>query len=544
MRRWRRKETAVLDVLAGAVVLGWCYWRLSWTVPATSDGAAIALQAHDMLHGNVLLRGWTIGDVSFYTTELPEYMLVEAARGLDAGTIHVAAAVTYTLLVLLTGLLARGRTRGGEGLARGLLGAGIALAPQLGFGTFVLLLSPDHVGTEVPLLAGWLLLSLAPRRWWVPAALGGLLAWVQVADRVAVLTAVVPLIAVCCWRVFRARLRGAPWRAVRFEFALAAAAVASAAAAQAAMRLLAAAGAFRAAPLAFSPSPLLGTHLRLAGEGILELFGADFRGISGAAAVFFAVVHLAGLALAAAGLAVALARFLRGRPETDLVSSVLAVAVCCNISAYVLSTAPGTRFGTGYGAREIAAVLPLCAVLAGRELTARPGLAGRGSTAGTWRAGIIRSGTSWAVAAGLAALACYAAALGYGAAQPAAPARGADLAAWLGAHHLRYGLGGVVSNITSVSSREKARIAIVSVEHGRIAAKHYQSKRSWYDSGQHQATFLVAVAPGAGDGDPGDRVPPQAVARTFGPPARVYHFSGYTVMIWNRNLLALLSPGV
>ena len=584
-------------ILAGAAVLAWCYWRLSWTVPATSDGAAIALQAHDMLHGNLLLHGWTIGDVSFYTTELPEYMLVELARGMDTGTIHIAAAVTYTLLVLLTGLLARGRTRGYEGLCRGLLGTGITLAPQLGFGAFVLLLSPDHVGTEVPLMAAWLLLArvedpstalsrgtspgppdprarlmksediarpkLVSRPWWVPVVLGVLLAWVQVGDRVSVLTAVVPLIVVCCWRILRARVTGRPWRAVRFEFALVAAAILSVAAAEAAGRVLTALGGFHAAQLKFLPSPLIGTHLRLTGWGILELFGANFTGISGAAATFFAVVHLVGLALAAAGLVLALARFLRGRPETDLVSSVLAVAICGNLAAFVFTTAPGTVIGTGYGAREIAAILPLGAVLAGRELPVRPGgaagetrevgrgrlagetlpvLAGRVSTAGRWRAGIIRSGKSWVLATGLAVLACYAAALGYGAAQPAAPAQGADLARWLSAHHLHYGLGGVVSNITSVQSRGQVWVAIVSVKGGRVAARHYQSARLWYDPKRHEATFLVAAAPGPGHGSAADQVPRQAVLRTFGPPAHVYHFSGYTVMIWDTNLLPLLKP--
>jgi hypothetical protein len=524
------RGTAAPAVLAGAAVLGFCYWRLSWTGPATSDGAAIALQARAMLHGNVLLRGWTIADVSFYTTEMPEYMLVELAHGLGTDTIHIAAAVTYTLLVVATGFLARGRARGSEGLCRGLLGAGITLAPQLGFGAFVLLLSPDHVGTEVPLLLGWLLLDLAPRRWYVPVALGALLAWVQVGDRVAVLTAVVPLIVVCCWRILRVRLTGAPWRAVRFEFALAAAAVVSAVAAEAAGKALADLGGFRAAPLKFLPSPLLGVHLRLTGEGILELFGANFTGTSGTAAIFFAVVHVAGLALAAAGLALALFRFLRGRPETDLVGSVLAVAICCNVAAYVLTTAPGTVIGTGYGVREIAAVLPLGAVLAGRELPVQP--------AEAWRAGIIRSGKSWLLATGLATLACYAAALGYSAAQPAAPAQGADLAAWLDAHHLRYGLGGVVSNITSVQSRELVRVAIVSVRQGRVAALPYQSARFSYDPQRHDATFLVAVAPAD---SPGNRISYAEAVRTFGAPARVYHFSGYTVMTWNRNLLPLLN---
>ena len=53
----------------------------------------------------------------------------------------------------------------------------------------------------------------------------------------------------------------------------------------------------------------------------------------------------------------------------------LAVAVVANLVSYLLSTAPGTVLGTGYDAREIAAVLPLGAVLAGRVFgTALAGL--------------------------------------------------------------------------------------------------------------------------------------------------------------------------
>ena len=65
-----------------AVVLFLCYLRLSGTAPANSDGSDQALQAWDMLHGNWLLRGWTVGDVSYYTTELPEYIVVEKILGL------------------------------------------------------------------------------------------------------------------------------------------------------------------------------------------------------------------------------------------------------------------------------------------------------------------------------------------------------------------------------------------------------------------------------------------------------------------------------
>ena len=76
--------------VAAAVVAFACYLRMSRTVAVNSDGATNALQAWDMLHGNLLLHGWWLSDVSFYTTELPEYMLVELVHGLNADVVHVA----------------------------------------------------------------------------------------------------------------------------------------------------------------------------------------------------------------------------------------------------------------------------------------------------------------------------------------------------------------------------------------------------------------------------------------------------------------------
>ena len=166
-----------------AVGLFLCYLRLSGTIPDNSDGSDQALQAWDMLHGNWLLHGWTVGDVSYYTTELPEYILVELIRGLGPSVDHVAAAVTYTLLVLLAGLLAKGRATGREGVARALIAAGIMLAPQLGAAFSCCSQQPDHIGTQVPLLVIFIVLDRGPRRWYVPAAIAVMLAWVIIADR-------------------------------------------------------------------------------------------------------------------------------------------------------------------------------------------------------------------------------------------------------------------------------------------------------------------------------------------------------------------------
>ena len=107
-----------------------CYLRIAGTTQVNSDGAGLVLQASDVLHGNVLLHGWWATDVSFYTTELPEYLVVTAAAGLRPEVVHICSALTYTILVLLAAFVARGRARGAEGLVRALLAAGLILAPQ------------------------------------------------------------------------------------------------------------------------------------------------------------------------------------------------------------------------------------------------------------------------------------------------------------------------------------------------------------------------------------------------------------------------------
>ena len=64
-RAVRRTVRAAAIVLV-AVVLFLVYLRQSDRVPVGSDGASNALQAWDMLHGNPLLRDWTVSDVSFW----------------------------------------------------------------------------------------------------------------------------------------------------------------------------------------------------------------------------------------------------------------------------------------------------------------------------------------------------------------------------------------------------------------------------------------------------------------------------------------------
>ena len=497
-----------------AVGLFLCYRRLSGTGPNNSDGADQALQAWDMLHGNWLLRGWTVGDVSYYTTELPEYIIVEMIRGLGPGAIHVAAAITYTLLVLLAGLLAKGSATGREGVLRVLIASGILLAPQLGHGVSLLLSQPDHLGTQVPLLVIFIVLDRAPRRWYTPAAIAVMLTWVIIADRVAVFDAALPLVVACgirgCWALIHDRKR---LTSVWFEFSLVAAGIVSFVASELVVAVIKHAGGYTSLPLPtqqFATAGDIPQHLWVAVEGIFTLYGADFGGVSPGTAVV-AAVHLVGLALALWGVCRAFRRFFAG----DLIVPVIATGIVLNLAAYVASVTPVTW----YDSREIAAVLPFGAVLAGRLLT--------GTLARAWLRRVL---------AGV--LACYAVALGYAAAQPPVADSGLLVAGWLEAHHLSTGLGTYADgNIITLDSGGRVAIRTVTWWLPRPVPRAYESEASWYDPGLNYANFVINVAdPRAGR--QGVNIPPHDILALAGAPAHTYHYRAFTIWTWNHNILA------
>ena len=384
----RRLLAAAAAVLAVALLF-LAYLQVSRTYPENSDESNDLLMAWDMLHGNVLLHGWYLSDVSFITTELPQYVLLERLFGLHTDTAHIAAAMTYTLVVLLAVLLARGRVSRREAGPRMLLTAGLMFAPQLGVGVFVLLLSLGHIGTAVPLLLTWLVIDRCPARWYLPVIVGLLLTWVLVADPLVLLVGVLPLVAVCALRVARGLSlaqrqdgRKPGWvreslRAHWSELSLAVAAILAQGLASVIGRLLKARGAFLLHPVPYQLAPVhtWPKHAWVTAEGLLALFGAKPQGP--AAALAFAVLHLAGVALVAWAM-LRVARHFVSWP--DMISQILLVAMVVNVIAYVPSTLANA---TDLNAREFAVVLPFGAVLAGRTLAA-------GLFAGTRGAGLRR----------------------------------------------------------------------------------------------------------------------------------------------------------
>ena len=504
--------------LGAGVVLFLCYLRVSGTQGISSDGGSNALEAWDMLHGNLLLHGWTVTDVSFYTTELPEYMILELIRGLSPALVHTAAAVTYTVLVLLAGLVAKGRATGREGVVRALLGSGIMLAPQLGTPTFILLLVPDHVGTGIPILLIFLVLDRAPRRWYVPPVLAVMLTWALFADRLVIAAALVPLLLVCAIRVYRAAVvLGRPLAAQWFDVSLFVGGILALGVSLLIGRLIVRLGGFTLLGLTthLAKVSALPNTFRLTGQGVLALYGADFFDMPFGPQMIIALLHLVGVILAGWAVCRALRRFFRC---DDLLVQVLVTGIAVNLAVFAFSNLPYSL----WDARNMSPVLAFGAVLAGRLLAGD----------------LLRLKLLPALAV---TLACYAAFLGFDTAQPQIPAHDQSLANWLVAHNFKTGLSTYFeSNITTLDSGDRVHLLGVSWGADKSVPRIYQSEVSWYDPTLHYANFVVNT----GADKPQAIIPSGDLLKAFGRPAKVYQYGPYTIMVWNKNLLADLGrPG-
>jgi hypothetical protein len=579
----RRKRRPALWYGIAGLILFCGYLRLSSTYAENSDMANILLMGWDLLHGNPLLHGWRMSDVSFYPTELVQYALLESVLGLRMTTAHVAAAMTYTLVVLLVVLLARGGTRGADALVRTLIAGGIMVAPQLSAGVYAVDLAVGHIGTSVPLLLGWLLLCLPggrpavppevrtagpdrknrdrirparadgllwgrpaipPRRrpvlsdgkshgwelggWWVPPLMAVLLAWVLVADPIVEIVGIAPLALVAGLRFTCGLVRRRPdWYAA----ALAGAAAAAYALAWVAQALLRALGGYVTSPLPVQFRPL--AELPAAAPGlwrVLDLFGADFHGMRVGIPLFLAVAHLVSVAL------VIIALGLASRRGVSLVDRVLAVGIVLNLALY-LGTLASTQ-----GAHEVAVVLPYAAVLAGRML-ARPLLSagtapkagpetGFGTGPGTWAMAGAKCRTCAVI--GALVLCGYLAGFGYELTVPSSPPASSALASWLLAHGFRSGLAPYwqASSVT-VDTGDRVKVRAVT---GALSPYWWMTDTAWYDPDLNKPNFLILQRPSRQE-----LILPRV---RFGPAAHKYQVDGYTVLTWNRNLLRGRAAGV
>ena len=490
--------------IGGGIALYAFLLRISLSRGMNSDGANNALQGWDMLHGNVLLHGWIIGDATYYTFELPLYAVTEALFGLHMLTFHMVSALTYLIVVACAAALAMTDSRGLSRAARCLAVIVVLGAPLLTrSGVSFLLEEPDHTGTSAIMLASFLLIDRAPARRFTPPLTCVILCAGQIGDATVRYVAVPAVLLVCAYRVLSARkIRTA-------EGAIMLAAAASVPLASLIRAIMKHFGAFAMVPptTKISPAGQWPHNAVITVGNIRTLFGVvAVPGVAvlGAAGAVFALICL----LAAVfGFGRVIWTWRTARRSEQL----LCAAIVVNTAIYVISTLPKPK-----NTYEIVAVLPFGAVLAARACVPA-------HISEAWRG---RVAVAIAAVAALLPLAVTATL------PPNRPAA-VPLAAWLEARGLTYGIAGYWdASAIAVQSANQVQVRAVVQPNGKITPFAWETKPSWYDPSWHDATFVIGYPSGAGG-----NITLAMAERNFGRPAAVYQVSGRVIMVYKTNLL-------
>ena len=116
------------------------------------------------------------------------------------------------------------------------------------------------------------------------------------------------------------------------------------------------------------------------------------------------------------------------------------------------------------------------------------------------------------------------------------PPANAQLAAFLAEHHLTDGVSGYwLSSIVTVGSDGAVTVRAVQPS---LRPYLWEAKGSWYDPG---CTARPSWSPTASPASSTTGNPARPALAAYGPPAHTYHVGPYTVLVWDKNLLA--GPG-
>jgi len=501
-RTWK-----ALGWTAGAAAVFALYLRIATAGTTSSDPANNAMQAWDMLHGHLLLHGWILGDVTFYTFELPLMALAELIFGLHTIAVHVTVALVLLIVTGCAVAIAVTDSRGAARVVRAGVVVAVLAAPALVVSDFWITLGfPDHTGTIVFLLVACLLIDRAFNVRYSAPLLCAVLVAGQIGDVTVRYVTVPAVIVVCAYRVLAARkLR------TRDAANLVAAAV-SLPLATGVRALMLHLGAYQMDPpqTRIAPYSQWGQNAAYTWHSLRMLFGTVAEPNTGSAGRT-AIFGFACLAVATAGGGRVLWRWRRARRAEQL----LLVAIVINIVVYLISTVP-----TPETPHDIVGVLAAGAILGARALVPDR-LRGRRTAL---------AAVSAAVIAALLPLSLTATR-----ATQVPPLAG--LTAWLKAHGLRYGLGGYWNgSAVTLQSGDQVRVRSVVVIGGQITPDPWENNTAFFDPSQHYANFVVFHV---ADTDLGANM-----EGLFGKPVSASRVGNFDVLIYDWNVLQVVRPPV
>lgn len=496
---------APILLLGGLLLLCLFYLGVVLNVPYTADAGTVMTMAQAVIDGNILLKGWILGTVSFFTTELPFYVAGILSLGFTWKVIYVISALHWALIALLVILLGTGPQDAPNLRAR------IAIPISLTIYLAELAINSQYLSSgHLVAFAYCLLCLLLIRRmevnphWAQYLGYSILLTLSMIGDAFALYLLAIPVAAVCLARLVS---RGPRW----LSLPLLGTTLASSALSIGILAVLhGLGGATWLGPSAvFVGLRALAGNVLLVGRAALDLFDASWPASSFSPLPWaLTVLHLSGPVL----LLVVMVAVLKTITRQSLSTQITLAVIVLNVLENLLSTRAGAP-------RYLAPTLIFGCVLISQVVSQTP---------------LFRDRREWVL--------LYFSVLGLSLVPRltyAKPTSQSDaLAKDLVVLHLQNGYAPYWrSNSTTVATAGQVTVRPVYSFDGNVAPYPCFSDPDWYNA---FANFLVVETADTSGWQPSRE---QAV-RIFGQPAGVYSLGAYgDLLVWNRDITPLLGRG-
>ena len=509
--------------IAFVAVLWAVYAHIAWTVPINSDHSSILLEADDVVRGNLLLHGWTLTAVTFYTTDLPFYVLAVKLRGFAPSLLRDVPALIYALTVAAAVALAgRGlvpeRRRLGSLTAFVLIGLPALLVPQ------IVLVGVNHVATTLFMVLSLLALDQAEKcrlRPFYLTLFGLLLALTVIGDSLAAVVLTTPLLLVSVARIWKDR------SCLQSEQQVLIPILAAYPVARGVVALMGLCGGFHVTDPSMKLTYLetLPQNILVTVRSLLSLFRANFFGSEVGVASLGFFLGLLGLGFVLYSFRAGLRLWSRREIGGDRITEVLTAGMLVNLAAYLLDYEVVDYWNTMYSPPEryLVPFFVFSAILAGRYGVALvPNLC-------RFRLGLGLLGIT------------YTALFTQQLLSPPLDMPEARLATWLERRGLVNGYGNFwSSNIITALSAGHVQVRALAAVGGGLGPMDWFSKRDWYEKAP---THFLVFAPSryAGRTFYWKGVDEAAARRAFGPPDETDQVGQYIVLVWNKDITPALT---
>lgn len=466
------------------VVLFIAYYLASQSVALNSDTVNALLQGNAIAHGNVMLNGWTLSNISFYTTDLLYYAALVWIGGFHLSILRIGSALIYAVIVMLAIELSirhKSNMYWRIGIVLLLIGLPIEDLASVAFSPM------DHTNTLVFVLAAVLLSTLRRNKLISYILVPLILAFAAVGDTLTLFVGIIP-IAIASF--------------MKRDWIMAVLTVTSGIVARIIAKHI---HGFTLYPTYFRFSKLsdLPHHISYAIHGILSFTGADFFAHKLNLQSMLSVVHLISTAII---IYIAYTAIKRWR-ELDYIGLVLIIGMVVDLCAFLFSTFPVGDSSDRY---------LLTFIIFGSVLVARQY---------EWIQ--LRNVKRLNLYIGLSVitLAYMVSFLGFP--TPNANQGERDVINFLAEHHMTNGYGNYwdASIMTAVSNGSVTVRPLYITSSNTISEYYWESNHNWYNKPAHFIIF---------DDTMGFTL--QRIDQDFGKPQKVYRIGKYTIADWNTNI--------